>query len=119
MMSILLLTLLSWLHSHPVMSSVSLLPVANVVSSPVQNFVEVEFSEHVAVVAPDWKSRVNVALVNGPLELITELGVTVSVPDALATSKMSFQSFWLEVQNAFPAGQVLAVLPSSWKSSLW
>src|SRR3954452_177746 len=118
MMSILLLTLLSWLHSHPVMSKVSLLPVANVVSSPVQNLVDVLVSEQAPGFAPDWKSRVKVALVNGPVELITELLVTVSFPPALATLKMSAQSFWLELQNDPPA-QLVAVLPSSWKSSSW
>src|SRR3954454_19454848 len=108
MMSILLLTLLSWLHSHPVMSKVSLLPVANVVSSPVQNLVDVLVSEQAPGFAPDWKSRVKVALVNGPVELITELLVTVSFPPALATLKMSAQSFWLELQNDPPA-QLVAV----------
>ena len=39
MMSILLLTLLSWLHCQPGMSRVSLLPVANVVASSVQKIV--------------------------------------------------------------------------------
>jgi hypothetical protein len=43
------------------MSNVSLLPVANVVESPVQKVVDVEF---VVQDEPDWKSRVNVAFVN-------------------------------------------------------
>ena len=63
MMSILLLTLLSWLHCHPVMSRVSLLPVAKVVLSPVQKVVDSEFS---AQLRARSKSRVKFPFVNGP-----------------------------------------------------
>src|SRR5919198_137572 len=53
MMSILLFTLLSWLHCQPPLPipNVSLLPVAYVESSPVQNVVEVELSVQFA---PHW-----------------------------------------------------------------
>src|SRR4051794_20453860 len=109
MMSILLLTLLSWLHSHPEISRMSLLPVANVVSSPVQNFVFTEeFREHAVVVGPDWKSRVKVAFVKGPAAFTTDDGATVCVfaVVSVVTSKRVAQSSWLELQKALPvAGQ--------------
>src|SRR3954451_11105630 len=112
MMSILLLTLLSWLHCHPVMSRMSLLPVANVVSSPVQNLVDVLVSEQAPGFAPDWKSRVKVPLVKGPAGLtIAGSGSTDSVVAVgLVTKKMSFQSFWVAAQNAFGTGHAWDVL---------
>src|SRR6478735_7641872 len=105
MMSIFELTLLSWLHCQPEMSRVSLLPVANVVSSPVQNFV-VEV-ESMAQLAPDSKSRMNVAVPNvfvGPT--LTGLLATVSVVAVSITINKSAQSVWVAwIQVASPAGQ--------------
>src|SRR6476659_7491555 len=105
MMSIFELTLLSWLHCQPEMSRVSLLPVANVVSSPVQNFV-VEV-ESMAQLAPDSKSRMNVAVPKvfvGPT--LDGLLATVSAVAVSVTVNRSAQSFWFDgMQVESPAGQ--------------
>src|SRR5207244_1352410 len=118
MMSILLLTLLSWLHCHPpsVMFRVSLLPVAKVVSSPVQKVVDVESS---AQLEPDSKSRVKVAFVKSgsdPEAPTTEsFSETVSVVLVSDTLNRSAQSCWLVRQKPVSGagGQLCATFPSS------
>ena len=57
-MSILLLTLLSWLHCHPEMFRVSLLPVAKVVVSFVQKVVDVIFVSEQLVLRTDLDPEV-------------------------------------------------------------
>src|SRR5215471_10590613 len=80
MMSILLLTLLSWLQFQPPLPipSVSLLPLANVEMSPVHGVVE---SESKVQFEPDSKSRAKSAASKVlPAPTSAELFVTASVP---------------------------------------
>src|SRR5262245_43344081 len=112
MMSILLLTLLSRLHCHPpfAMSSSSLLPVAKVDESPVQNVVPAEVSEQLFLLVPDSKSRMKTAF----LKLVFgSVALDVVVPPL--TSKKSAQSAWVLAQSPVSGagGQVFATLPSS------
>src|SRR5215471_2074999 len=120
MMSILLLTLLSALQAHPVLiSRVSLLPVAYVVESYVQNVVAVDVNAtlvlHVWLV-PVLKSRVKVDEVKLPLApAIGVFEATVCAPPPVVTVNMSAQSFWDDVQKPVSGdgGQLVAALPSS------
>src|SRR5262245_59134296 len=107
MMSILLLTLLSRLHCQPppVMSRVSLLPVANVDESPVQKTAVAEdVSEQLFLVEPDSKSRVKVELL--------KLGFGSGFSPPLASKKFS-QSGWPLVHEVGAGGHVFMTLPSS------
>ena len=116
MMSILLLTLLSWLHCHPgVMSRVSLLPVANVVLSPVQKVVDVVFvSEHLSVALTFTpKSRTKSPFVN-PTVAVGSMA-EVFVPSAL--NRLS-QSSVCTLQSGTVPHAVL-VSPSSWNWRSW
>src|SRR6185369_7302256 len=125
MMSILLLTLLSALQAQPGMSRVSLLPVANVVLSYVQNVSAVELNAGSVLqvwLVPVLKSRVKVAAVKSPLAPV--IGVLLAIdsdPVPGVTVNTSFQSCWSVVHRPVSGdgGQVSAVLPSSWKSRSW
>src|SRR5262245_22617083 len=99
MMSILLLTLLSRLHCHPpfAMSSSSLLPVAKVDESPVQNtFVVPELVSEQApfLLVADSKSRMKTAF----LKLVFG-SVVFDVVTPPVTSKNSAQSAWVPRQT--------------------
>src|SRR5436309_2559118 len=114
MMSILLLTLLSWLHcqSEPVaelIGRMSLLPVANVVSSDVQKIDPVSVSEQVPL-RPVFvlKSRLNDACVN-PVVL---LGLTRFVVDPFALKRLSQSRFCLVQFGTVP--HAVLVSPSNW-----
>ncbi len=116
MMSILLLTLLSWLHCHPgVMFRVSLLPVANVVLSPVQKVVDVVFvSEHLSVALTFTpKSRTKSPFVNPTVAV----GSIVEVFVPLALNRLFQSRVCVEQSGTVP--HVTLVSPSSWKLRSW
>ena|SRR5205814_870954 len=105
MMSILLLTLLSWLHCQPPLPipRMSLLPVANVESSWVQKDVEVELRFAGVSQPPDSKSRLKAAAANGlPLPMSVGLFATVSVEPLTLWVKSPFV-FGLAGVETFPA----------------
>src|SRR3954454_12482589 len=105
MMSILLLTLLSWLHCQPPLPipRMSLLPVAYVESSWVQKAVEVELRFAGASQPPDSKSRLNAAAPKGlPLPTSAELTATVSV-EPLTLSVNNPFVFGVACVETFPA----------------